>query len=183
MYDEENDILEAASNAAAHQKFQTEPLWIVEWEKWVTITAIRADRRSKLLESCIKVERRGGRNVNKPDLDTMYPLLAVMCTLNPISTDLPDKAHPHFAKYPGAKDEQGEYLTPPHPKAGKAPFKPEHLSILNQNSGAVLERISAVAQRLNLLRPEDLEQKKESLEERRKEIEISISELQEISEE
>jgi hypothetical protein len=183
MYDEENDILEAASNAAASGKFASEPLWIEDWKRWISVVAINAQLRSKLLETSVKVERRGGKNINKPDLEVMYPTLAIMCTRFPIADSLPDKEHPHYAEYPGAKNADGEYLTPPHSKAGQSPFKMEHLYVLNRNSGAILEQISAVAQRLNLLRPEDFDQKKESSEDRKQERNRSISELQELLEE
>jgi len=180
MYDEDNDILEAAISAAP----KTEPLWVDDWKKWVTVTQVNARIRSKLLEASVKTERKGNRNVSKADLETMYPTLAILCIRNPIAADLPDKSHPHYAEYPGAKDREGNYIKPPHAKAGQSPFKLEHLDVLNRTSGAALEQISAVAQRLNLLRQEDFEQKKESsAEERKRERENSISELQELLEE
>lgn len=168
----EDDILDAAMNTP----LATEPLWVTRWGKWVTVIEMPSDVRADLLDDCTKKIKVPGSNKTKSEVNTkkLYPYLAIMSVLNPISTDLPDKSDPNYNKYPGATGDDGSYLTPPHPKAGVASFNvKEHLLRLSKKSSAALEQISQVASRLSALRPEDIDEKKDNSDQENSESEQS----------
>lgn len=148
---------------ALETPLRQQPLWIEIWGTWVTVRELTAEERGDLLEKCTTVEKnaRTGKREAKINQKLLYPMMVVQSLRNPDPNNLPDKSDPNYAKYPGATDEQGNYLTPPHDKAGELIFSPTDIPWLKKRSGGVLELATKPASIMSGLRDEDLEEKKE----------------------
>lgn len=160
MYTEDYDLVETALDT----DLERQPFWVEKWKRWVLIQELSGTERSGLLESCTIIEKKeGGKKEGRLNLKKLYPLMAVLSIRYPHPDYLPEKDHPHYAEYPGAVDEDGNYLRPPLPakKAGELAFTLQQVGPLNKKSGAVLEKINEIAGKMSGLRPEDLEEKKD----------------------
>lgn len=146
---------------ALEAPLQQQPLWIPAWNTWVTVRELTADERGELLEKCTTIEKVNGKRQAKVNQKLLYPMMVVQSLRNPDPNNLPDKADPHYAQYPGAADDQGNVLTPPHDKAGELIFSLTDIPLLKKKSGGVLELASKPASIMSGLREEDLEEKKE----------------------
>jgi len=148
---------------ALEAPLQQQPLWIAAWKTWVTVRELTAEERGDLLEKCTSVEKnpKTGKREAKINQKLMYPMMVVQSLRNPDPNNLPDKSDPNYTKYPGATDDQGNYLTPPHDKAGELIFSLTDIPLLKKKSGGVLELATKPASIMSGLREEDLEEKKE----------------------
>jgi len=134
----------------------SESVWVDRWKTWVTVQELTGKERGEYLGQC--VDKEGNVNFKK-----LNPLMAVISAHYPDPDYPPDSEHPHYGEFPGLKNEQGEFITDPHPKAGQVIFNLSQMGPLNARSGAALEQIAQVAGRLSALRPEDVEKKKKPL--------------------
>ncbi len=130
-----------------------EPVWVDRWKTWVTVEELTGTDRGEYLGQCM--DKEGNVNFKK-----LNPLMAVKTARYPDSEFPPDLEHPHYKEFPGLKNEQGTFITDPHPKAGELIFNISQMGPLNKKSGAALEQIAQVAGRLSALRPEDVDKKK-----------------------
>lgn len=152
----ENDILQAVAESA----LDNESYYVEKWKKWVTIRELAGNERADLFKK--STDKKGDKS--EFNQRKFYGLVTILSTRFPDPKYPPSKDHPHYREFPGATDEQGNVITPPHPGAGQLCFKPVHIDMLLEKSGAALERIGQVASRLSLLNPTDLEEKKASSE-------------------
>lgn len=134
----------------------SESVYVDRWGTWVTVQELTGKERGEYLGQCM--DKEGNVNFKK-----LNPLMAVLSARYPDPYYPPKEDHPHYKEFPGLKDEQDNFLTDPHPKAGQIIFNLSQMGPLNQKSGAALEQIAQVAGRLSALRPEDVEKKKKTL--------------------
>jgi len=131
------------------------PFWVERWNRWVTVRELTGSQRSKLLQQCTEIDGKKA-TVN---LEKLYPMLVVLSVRYPDPSNLPELDHPHFHEFPGANGK------PAHPKAGKPIFNNiADMGPLNAGPGNILELLNKPAAELSGLRPEDVEEKKLSLE-------------------
>jgi hypothetical protein len=150
--DFENDILQAVADSA----LDNESYYAEKWKKWVTIRELPGNERSDLFK---KSRDKKGKEYEF-NQKKFYGLVTIMSTRFPDAKYPPPREHPHYKEFPGATDEEGKLITPPHPGAGQLCFTTGHMGMLLEKSGSVLERIGQVASRLSLLDPSDIEEKK-----------------------
>lgn len=130
------------------------PFWVERWNRWVTIRELTGSQRSKLLQQCTEIDGKKA-TVN---LEKLYPMLVVLSVRYPDPSNLPPSDHEHFHEFPGANGK------PKHPRAGKPIFTSiADMGPLNAGSGNILELLNKPAAELSGLRPEDVEEKKPSL--------------------
>jgi hypothetical protein len=132
-----------------------ESVYVDQWETWVTVRELTGTERGEYLGQCM--DQKGKVNFKK-----LNPYMVILCTRYPDPHFPPPEDAPHRGEFPGLKNEQGEYITDPHPKRSDLMFKIDHMGILNKGSGAALEKVAQVAGRLSALRPEDVEKKDET---------------------
>jgi len=143
------------------------PLWVDAWEEWVIIQSLSGEERADLLQKCTEVVKNAqGKNEGKVNLKRMYPMLTILSVCEPIVSILPDRNDPHYHLYPGATDDQGNFLTPPLPESeqGKPVFVMTELVALNKQDGAPLEQIAQFSSSLSKLTQKDIEDEKKASE-------------------
>jgi len=134
---------------------ENQPFWVDKWNRWVTVRELTGTQREKLLQQCTEIEGKKA-TVN---LEKLYPMLVVLSIRYPDPMYLPDPDHKHFHEFPGANGK------PKHPRAGKPIFTSMvDIGPLNAGPGSILELLNAPAAKMSGLRPEDVEEKKPSLE-------------------
>jgi hypothetical protein len=140
------------------------PLWVDLWEEWVVIQSLTGKERADLLDKCTEVVKnpKTGKREGKVNLERMYPMMTVLTVRNPVTSVLPDAKDPHYHLYPGAKDEQGNYLTEPLPEdeQGQMCFVLTDMAVLNRQDGAPLEQITQFSSKLSKLSKEDVDEEK-----------------------
>ena len=131
------------------------PFWVDKWKKWVTIRELTGEERGELLDKCTEIV---GKKA-KVNIKKLYPMLVILSVRYPDPNFLPTHDHPHYHQYPGVNGSKK------HPKAGQPIFSMRDIGLLNQKSGSVLELLNKPAAELSGLREEDIEEKKDTLEE------------------
>ncbi len=150
---------------ALQLELQQVPYYVERWKEWVLVQELTGEERADLLQKCTEVTKNAqGKREGKVNIKRLYPMLAILSIRNPVASVLPERGHPHYAEYPGAVDEQGNFLTPPLPEQeqGEPAFSMNDLVPLNKRSGSVLETINLIAAPISGLRQEDIEEKKDS---------------------
>lgn len=142
--------------------FQTpllqKPFYVERWDRWVTIREMTGKERAELMERC--TTREGSKA--KVNIKLFTGLLAVLSVRYPNPKFPPDADHPHEKEFPGLKNEQGEYLTAPHPKAGQPIFNNTQVGPLLETPGSILDDLGKPAMELSGMNESDLEEKKDT---------------------
>lgn len=142
--------------------FQTpllqKPFYVERWEKWVTVRELTGEQRSELMERC--TTRKGTEA--KVNLKLFSGLLVMLSVRYPNPEFPPSPDHLHEKEFPGLKNEQGEYLIPPHPKAGQPIFNESQVGPLLQSPGSILDDLGKPAMELSGMSEKDLEEKKDT---------------------